>query len=93
MPPFSIVFVIHDEQDDAVFAGGVGQWLECMVVSITRIVNSLEVVSMQRLHGYAVLVNLKIVKAARGIQFWMPPSSIVFVIHDEQDTVFAGGVG
>ena len=59
MPPFSIVFVIHDEQDDAVFAGGVGQWLECMVVSITRIVNSLEVVSMQRLHGYAVLVKLK----------------------------------
>ena len=59
MPPFSIVFAIHDEQDDAVFAGGVGQWLECMVVSITRIVNSLGVVSMQRLHGYAVLVKLK----------------------------------
>ena len=49
--------VIHDEQDDAVFAGGVGQWLEFLVVSITRIVNSLEVVSMQRLHGYAVLVS------------------------------------
>ena len=32
-------------------------------------------------------------KQLGGIQFWMPPSSIVFVIHDEQDAVFAGGVG
>ena len=66
MPPFSIVFVIHDEQDDAVFAGGVGQWLQCIVVTIIRVITSLEAVSMQKLHGHAVLVKPTIVKAARG---------------------------
>ena len=69
MPPSSIVFVIHDQQD-TVFAGGVGQWLECIVVSITRMVNSLEVVSMQRLHGFAVLVELK--KFQSGSNFGCP---------------------
>ena len=40
-------------ENDAVFASKVGQWLQCIFVTVIIIINSLKVVSMRKLLGQA----------------------------------------